>query len=115
MSSGAPSGAEEAFFRLATHRDGSKLRLVLAGEFDWAVVGHVEGALASVWGLTEHLLFDLTNLTFLDLAGLRTVLRAHSRAESEGVTMTVVRPRGLANRVFTLTRAAETLSIVDSA
>lgn len=116
MTSDRPPGTEEAFFGLATHRDGTTLRLVLAGEFDWAVVGHVEGALASVRALPlEHIIFDLANLTFLDLAGLRTILHVDSRAQADGLTVTVVRPRGLANRVFTLTRAGETLSIVDSA
>jgi anti-anti-sigma factor len=89
---------------------------MLAGEFDWAVVGHVEGAIEHARAEPiENIIFDLAELTFLDLAGLRTILRVHTRAESEGISVTVVRPRSLANRVFTVTRAAETLSVVDSA
>jgi hypothetical protein len=54
--------------------------------------------------------FDLRAVTFIDLAGLRTILRAH---DVDGLDVTVVRPRGLVNRVFTLTRASEGLRMVD--
>lgn len=61
----------------------------------------------------EHVVFDLSGLTFLDFAGLRTILSVHRRAQSEAFAVTVVRPRGLANRVFTLTRAGEILTMAD--
>ena len=52
-------------------------------------------------------MFDLRDLEFLDIAGLRTILRADARGRSESYEVVVVRPRGMANRVFTLTRAGE--------
>jgi anti-anti-sigma factor len=60
----------------------------------------------------RRIVFDLKELDFLDLAGLRTILRAKDRGRELGFDVVVVRPRGLANRVFTLTRAGQELSMV---
>ncbi|MDQ3675660.1 MAG: STAS domain-containing protein, partial [Actinomycetota bacterium] len=64
---------------------------------------------------TRHVVFDLRELSSLDFAGLHTILRANERARSAAFDLVVVRPRGLANRVFTLTRAGEQLNMVDRA
>ncbi len=105
---------EQAYFSLEVQRDGTTLSLRLAGEFDWAVIGHVEGALEKARGVaTEQIVFDLSALEFLDLAGLKTILRANERAQEERSNVTVVRPRGRANTIFALTRADQTLAMVD--
>ena len=49
----------------------------------------------------------------LDIAGLLTLLRTHDRARACAFELVVARPRGMANRVFTLTRAGEALSMVE--
>ena len=61
----------------------------------------------------KRVVFDLRAVCFLDLAGLRTILRADARGRAEAFEVVVVRPRGTANRVFTLTRAGEQLNIVN--
>jgi anti-anti-sigma factor len=107
---------ERAPFSFYPQREGSTLFISLVGEFDWGVTRHVEGALAKGCEEVpsiEHLVFDLSELTFIDITGLRVILKAHETAAAKGFDVTVVRPRGLANRIFTLTRAAETLEIVD--
>ncbi len=101
-------------FNFASVRDGTTLRLTLTGDFDKAVTGQVERALEAARELPlEQIIFDLSALTFLDLAGLRTILNAHRRAQSQAIGVTVIRPRGHANRVFTLTRVGETLPLTD--
>jgi anti-anti-sigma factor len=103
-----------AAFSLSMEREGTAVCLTLAGEFDAAAVARVERALAVAHERPlKRIVFDLSALSFLDLAGLRTILRAHRRAQAEGFGVTVVRPRGLANRVFTLTRAGDVLSMTD--
>jgi anti-anti-sigma factor len=105
---------EKAYFSLEVERDGTTLCLRLAGEFDWAVIGHVEGALEKARGTpTEHIVFDLRALDFLDLAGLGTILKANERAARERSNVTVVRPRGPANLIFMLTGADGRLAMVD--
>lgn len=105
---------EKAYFSLEVQRDGTTLCLKLAGELDWAVAGHVEGALQKARDkAVEHVVFDLSALDFLDLAGLETILRASERGVRERFNVTVVRPRGRANAIFTLTGADERLAMVD--
>jgi anti-anti-sigma factor len=89
--------------------------LRLMGEFDLAAVGPVEIALDRAFEApaTRRVVFDLRRLTFLDGAGLRAILRANEGARAGAFELVVVRPRGTANRVFTLTRAGEELSMVD--
>jgi anti-anti-sigma factor len=89
--------------------------LRLSGEFDSAGVGRVEDALDGVFRVPRprHVVLDLRRVTFLDVAGLRTILLANERARATAVELLVVRPRGFANRVFTLTRAGAELSMVD--
>jgi anti-anti-sigma factor len=100
---------------LAVEESDSTLRLRLTGDFDPAGVGAVENALHRVRQAppTRRVVFDLRGLAFLSLAGLRTILRADARGRTKAFEVVVVRPRGMANRIFTLTRAGERLAIVD--
>jgi anti-sigma B factor antagonist len=102
-------------FQLAVEEQGSTLFLRPRGEFDLAAVGRVENALGRVLEVaaTSRVVVDLRRLTFLDSAGLRTILRANERARAGAFELVVVRPRGTANRVFTLTRVGEELTMVD--
>lgn len=101
-------------FSLRVEDDGTTLRLCVTGEFDWACVGDVEAALERVDdSRVERVVLDLQRLTFMDLAGLKTILRANERGRTTPFELVVVRPRGHANRVFTLTRASKGLTLVD--
>ena len=101
-------------FCLAVKELGGTLHLRLTGEFDLACIGRVEAVLERVSDKdTSQVVFDLSELDFLDFAGLKTILRANERARDAAFDVVVVRPRGLANRVFTLTRAGEQLNLVN--
>ena len=105
----------EGHFQLSLKESGERSQLRLVGEFDRAAVGRVERALDHVFRAppTQQVVIDLRLLTFLSTAGLRTLLRAHERAHACALELVVARPRGIANRVFTLTRAGEVLRMVD--
>jgi anti-anti-sigma factor len=100
---------------LAIDESDSTLRLQLTGDFDVAGVGAVERALdrLCVAPAPRRVVFDLRGLAFLGVAGLRTILRTDAQGHAQAFEVVVVRPRGIANRVFTLTRAGERLSMVD--
>jgi anti-anti-sigma factor len=101
-------------FCLTTCRDGATLRLSLIGEFDRSAVDQVERALAATWDVpTDEIVVDLSDVTFLDAAGLRALLVARKQAKQGQMSMSIVRPRGHVNRIFTLTPAGEVLSLVD--
>jgi anti-anti-sigma factor len=100
---------------VAVEESDATLHVRLAGEFDLAAVPLVEEALDRLTRapVLRRVVFDLRAVCFLDLAGLRTLLRADARGRAEAFEVVVVRPRGTANRVFTLTRVGEQLSMVN--
>ena len=99
--------------RMRLKEEGDTLLVRLIGEFDRAGVVGVEAALERLSAHTTRIVFDLRGLSFLDRGGLMTILKANAQANSERFEVIVVRPRGLARRVFTLTRAGEQLTLVD--
>jgi anti-anti-sigma factor len=101
-------------FGLTAQEEGSTLYLRLSGDFDWQCIGRVEAALGRISAsVIRRVVFDLRGLSFLDLAALKTILRTNERACVERFEVIVVRPRGFLNRIFTLTRAGERLTMVD--
>jgi anti-anti-sigma factor len=63
--------------------------------------------------MPKRIVLDLRDVTFLDLTALRAILRVNERGRAEGLEVAVIRPRGFASRIFTLTRAGDQLSMVD--
>jgi anti-anti-sigma factor len=108
------AGVEPAF-SVRLEQAGTTWRMRLMGEFDLAGVGRVENAFDRVFtaSATRRVVVDLRHLSFLDIAGLRTILRADQRAHLAALELIVVRPSGTANRVFTLTRAGQELTMVN--
>jgi anti-anti-sigma factor len=100
---------------VAVEESNRTLRLRLMGDFDRTGVGAVEQALGRLCEAPgpRRVVFDLRGVAFLGLAGLRTILRTDAQGQADGFEVVVVRPRGSANRIFTLTRAGERLSILD--
>jgi len=100
---------------IALDNSGSTLRLQMAGDLDMATSRQVTTALDQLDAdRTTLLVFDLREVTFLDLTGLRTILRANDHCKSHDILVTVVKPRGLASRVFTLSDLHRDLDLVDS-
>lgn len=99
-------------FSLTVEEDAATLLLRLEGEFDLNTIGRVELALDTIRNLTEHVVFDLRDVSFLDMAGVMTLMRAHQRSHREAFDVQVVAPTGLARRVFTLTRAGTELTML---
>src|SRR3954449_3737970 len=100
---------------VAIEESDSTLRLRLTGDFDQAGVRAVEHALDRLRQAPalRRVVFDLRGLAFLGLAGLRTILKTDVHGRAAAFEVVVVRPRGMANRIFTLTHAGEHLSIID--
>lgn len=97
---------------LMAESEGTTLTVSVAGELDRSVSGRVEEALEE--GLsptTEHIVLDLQDVSFLDLAAVRTLLVMNARSRDQGCELTVLRPSGTASRIFTLTRIGEVLDV----
>ncbi len=99
---------------LTASRDEATLRLSLAGEFDRAGTGRLERAFEeALEAPIERVVLDLGAVTFLDLEAIKTLLKTHARAREYGVELGVVRPRGTARRIFTLTRVGDVLPVTE--
>jgi anti-anti-sigma factor len=100
-------------FDVSVEQQGVTALLQVRGDFDLQAIGHVEAAVdGALLSRARRIVFDLSGVTFLDLAGLMTVLRANERSRAQRFDVLVVPPRGLARRVFTLTRAGAQLKMV---
>ena len=88
--------------------------LHVQGDFDLAAVDCVEAALdGAIDSLTDAVVFDLRGVSFLDLSGLRTLVRADARARRQSFVVGVVPPPGAAARIFALTDAGRDLALLD--
>ena len=99
---------------LTTEDSGFTRVLRIAGDLDLATAGQLTAALDRP-GIhrTRLIVLDLQELDFLDLAGLRAIVRADAHCRNHQIRLTVIRPRGLVSRVFTLTRVHRELELVD--
>jgi anti-sigma B factor antagonist len=96
-------------------RDGL-VHVALVGELDLSTVAKVQEALRKVEaGSPPTMVVDLSKLTFLDSTGLRCIVTADERARDEGRRVVIVRGPDAVHRVFTITRLAERLEMVDDA
>jgi anti-anti-sigma factor len=89
--------------------------LVLSGELDLAVAAGLE---ATVLGLCREgvsgIELDLSQLTFMDSAGLRAVLRAQELCADQGHSFLVTPGRGQVLRLLELTGTADVLPLADA-
>jgi anti-anti-sigma factor len=100
--------------RISEEHHGTVAIVHVSGEFDLVAVDPVERALdRSVDPLTDHVIFDLRRVSFLDLSGLQTMITADARARRESFAVHVVPPPGLAARIFTLTEPGRALALLD--
>jgi anti-anti-sigma factor len=111
-----PAGETTGFgpLMLMVEDSASTLLIRMAGELDLANIGQVTAALDRIdVERTTLLVLDLRRLDFLDLAGLRTLLRANDHCKQHHIGVKIVKPRGFASRVFTLTGVHRQLALVD--
>lgn len=92
---------------VATDSDGMPV-VVLRGELDFATAPIAETALSSILdGSPERLVFDLTDVSFLDSSGIAVLVRSTHQAGS----VVVRNPSTVVRRVIECTGLEETLHI----
>lgn len=81
-----------------------RLRLALIGELDLYSTPRFDDAVVEAEGEKwPCLCLDLTELEFMDSAGLRLIMRTHARAEQDGRKLILRRGPDTVDRVFRLT------------
>jgi anti-anti-sigma factor len=103
-----------AVFSIEPEQTDGVYRLRVSGELDLAtrdsLIEELNRAEASE---AKRILLDLTNLTFIDSAGIGVLVLAHQRTEMNGKQLRVVSADGQVREVLRLTGVTEVLDITD--
>lgn len=91
------------------------VRLAVAGEIDELTAGSLHAALAGV--LREHhprrIELDLSEVTFIESSGVRTLLTGAVMAQRIGCDLLVVRPSPVVHRLLRVCGLLDVLGVVD--
>jgi anti-anti-sigma factor len=99
-----------------TRRHRRTALVALRGELDLLTVSKVAEVLEGLEPRADalrHVVLDLRGLTFMDVAGLKELMRQNEFARSNRHNLAVVRGTAAIQRVLELTRVDEMLVLVD--
>ena len=96
-------GPRSSSFDIVVRHDLKRASIVLRGELDVAAVARCDAAFAAVLdGDVFSLAVDLTDLTFCDSSGLRSLARGTDRCEDRGIEVRLLRPSQVVQRALRL-------------
>jgi anti-anti-sigma factor len=99
---------------IATELDAGSVVVSLCGELDLACTARLEHELVQVQSAARgRLLIDLSQLSFIDSEGLKTLLLARKQAIASGNELCLRRGPDAVQRVFELTRTVHCFSFLD--
>jgi anti-sigma B factor antagonist len=105
----------EASGHVSLSTEGTAARVEFHGEIDLALVPDVEQCVAEALAIADldALVVDLTECTYLDSSGLRTLLSAQREAERAERTLSIRGAKGIVRRVIELTKLDHELPLED--
>ena len=83
--------------------------VALEGELDFGTAFDVEMRLEDAIRRAQHLVIDLSRLTFIDSTGLGVLVEANQRARRDGVTLEIVPGPRAVQQVFAVSGLLEAL------
>ena len=97
-------GHHSGGFAVSVHQEGSLQHVSLRGAADLEHVGELEQQLGVLGRSdTPKIIFDLTDLTFINSAGLGAFIAVHRRCREHGGEMCLVHPRDAVAQVLRVT------------
>jgi anti-sigma B factor antagonist len=93
------------------HRGPGQATLTVTGEIDIATAAQLEEQLSALASAGDALVADLTQVTFIDAAGLRVLGRAAAQAATNGLTLRVACGQDHILRLFQLTGLDRRLTV----
>ena len=97
-----PAAAIDQFAVHAT--TGSHIHIALRGELDLATVPIFESALGELdFSFIRSVMLDLAPLEFIDVSGMRVILRLHALCATHSVALSITPGPRAVQRVFELT------------
>lgn len=98
------SERQAAPFDVVICQETGRTAVYLRGELDASTAPHLECLLDRVRHDGHHqIVLDLSQLAFLDAAGLRVFVRAHQNLRASGGTFVLTRPTRMVNRILAIT------------
>jgi anti-sigma B factor antagonist len=95
-------------FRLKTARDDDVVRLGISGELDLSRAEQLEGAIRAEASDAREIVIDLTDLQFMDSAGLQVLLQAYGRSREDSDRISFVPSKHEAiTRLLVITETTE--------
>jgi anti-anti-sigma factor len=91
--------------------DGACVHVHLAGELDIAAIAQLQPMLQDAQSRAPLVLLDLRDLTFMDSAGVHTIVNASAAARELGHRLVLLRGPPHIDRVFRLTGNAENVDL----
>ena len=89
-------------------------RLIISGELDLSTVPHLRAkADALLEQSAQHLILDLSRMTFVDSSGLSMFIALNDQATRENWTLSLTKPPDSAFSVFSITGTDEHLPFID--
>jgi anti-anti-sigma factor len=102
-------------FRVTVRAEGDATVMVLDGELDLASFPKFEHAIdRALESVPRLLVLDLGELEFMDVAGLRSVVRSDQRLRGVGGRLVVAAPGRAVRRLLALTRHEDDLEVADT-
>jgi anti-sigma B factor antagonist len=103
-----------AAFRCDVSRERDTASIRTIGELDLATVPILAGHVAQLREAgCRHLIFDLSELGFIDSTGLRFLLECHAQSRQDSFTMALVPGPAAVQQVFELTDTRNHLPFID--
>jgi anti-sigma B factor antagonist len=97
-------------FTCAVVPDGTTVHVRPVGELDLATVPRTDAEIRrAIADGAEHLVIDLSGLTFLDSTGLHLVVEWDVRSRADGFTLSLIPGPAAVQRPFELTRLVDRL------
>lgn len=109
--------ADVPSFTLQVRPEGDGVRVMPRGELDLATAPEMEAEILPALAQGRDVILDLSELTFMDSTGVRTIVTARQAATESGARLLVVRPPSdsAVSRVIEISGIAEALGIAEDA
>jgi anti-sigma B factor antagonist len=88
---------------LTTHREAGAITIDVNGDLDMSNVGQLEKEIAAAIGECTGIIIDLTEVPFIDSAGISALLKGRRMADEQGRRYRVTGAGGMVRQVLDMT------------
>lgn len=88
---------------LTTHREAGAITIGVNGDLDMSNVGQLEKEIATAIGEGTGIIVDLTEVPFIDSAGISALLKGRRTADEQGQRYRVTGAAGVVRQVLDMT------------